>query len=410
MAWLMGQEEHATPVMECDYVEEGIDLQNITISWEGETSNVTLPLSHKNSSVIHAIVDGGSGVNIISRETYDKWGLPPLEKAPYTIKLADQSRVTPVGLARDVPVRLAGVRFVMSFAVMDLPQHSSSFSALLGRPWLRAVAALHDWRNNTLQFQSRDGAVKVNLKDGKIRPIVPRGSEPSSSSSTASTDSKISQLPSGMSSEYCMNWMSALALIDCNTITVEAIKEVQKIDSDQALNHTVVLKESDIESTWNEFKSVSTTYSVGEKDLSGFPEPEANVAEKDEEAYDLLWLEAEMDKYCLSYSSGESDDNLAHAEEAKNPHNVARRATKKNRRIKKKNPTQTGVYQALRRHRRKRKHTGDGLCWIDHIYSTGVVMRQKRDGNHFPELVHGRRLREYHYPAEEPPELVIPPR
>ena len=62
----MGQEEHTTPVMECDYVEEGIDLHNIAISWEGETSNVTLPLSHKNSSVIHVIFDGGSGVNILS--------------------------------------------------------------------------------------------------------------------------------------------------------------------------------------------------------------------------------------------------------------------------------------------------------------------------------------------------------
>ena len=35
MAWLMGNEEHASPVMECDYVEEGVDLHNISISWEG---------------------------------------------------------------------------------------------------------------------------------------------------------------------------------------------------------------------------------------------------------------------------------------------------------------------------------------------------------------------------------------
>ena len=119
--------------------------------------------------------------------------------------------------------------------------------------------------------RSRDGAVKVNLKDGKIRPIVPRGSEPSSSSSTASMDSKISQLPSGMSSMYCMNWMSALALIDCNNIKVEAIKEAQNIDSGQVHNHVVVLKKSGIQSTWNESKSVSTAYSVGEKYPSGFP-------------------------------------------------------------------------------------------------------------------------------------------
>ena len=85
-----------------------------------------------------------------------------------------------------------------------------------------------------------------------------------------------------------------------------------------------------------------------------------------------------MDKYCLSYSSGESNNNLAHAEEAKYPQNVARRATKKNRRIKRKNPTQIGVHQALRR------HTRDGLCWIDHIYYTKAVMRQKQDENHSP--------------------------
>ena len=133
--------------------------------------------------------------------------------------------------------------------------------------------------------------------------------------------------------------MSTLVLVDCNNITIEAIKEAQKIDSGQDLNHIVVLKETGIESTWDESESVSIAYSVEEKYPLGFPELEANVAEKDEKAYDLLWLEAEMDKYCLSYSSGESNNNLAHAKEAKYPHNVARRATKKNKRIKRKNPT-----------------------------------------------------------------------
>jgi len=60
-----------------------------------------------------------------------------------------------------------------------------------------------------------------------------------------------------------------------------------------------------------------------------FLEPKAEIVEKDEEVYDLLWLEAEMDKYFLSYSSGELDDKLTHAKEAKETHNVARRATKK---------------------------------------------------------------------------------
>ena len=48
----------------------------------------------------------------------------------------------------------------------------------------------------------------------------------------------------------------------------------------------------------------------------------------------------------MSYSSGESEDNLAHAEEAKKTHNVARRATKKQRRATKNKPTHVGVYDA----------------------------------------------------------------
>ena len=71
MTWLREQEEQATPTVECDYVEEGIDLHNIAISWEGETSNVIMLMSHKSSLVITAIIDEGSGVNILSRETYD---------------------------------------------------------------------------------------------------------------------------------------------------------------------------------------------------------------------------------------------------------------------------------------------------------------------------------------------------
>jgi len=56
--------------MECKNVEEGIELHNITISWEGETFDITL-------------------------------------------------LVTPVGLAPDDLVKLVGVRFVVSFVVMD---------------------------------------------------------------------------------------------------------------------------------------------------------------------------------------------------------------------------------------------------------------------------------------------------
>ena len=54
----------------------------------------------------------------------------------------------------------------------------------------------------------------MNLKDGKVRPFIPRGSEPSSLASTATHTSVDSQLPSELSYDYVMNWVEALATID----------------------------------------------------------------------------------------------------------------------------------------------------------------------------------------------------
>ena len=109
-----------------------------------------LPISYKTYNVVSSIVDGGLCINIIAKKLYDAWELPKMEPAPFSIKLADQRRVTPLGLVKNVPVKVAGIRFLIAFVVMDLPLHSSSFSVLLGRPWLKAVAVMHDWKNNTL--------------------------------------------------------------------------------------------------------------------------------------------------------------------------------------------------------------------------------------------------------------------
>jgi len=134
MTSLMGNKDHTSHVMECNYIEEGIYLRNIMVSWESDTSNMTLQLSNKNLRVIQDIIDGGLRVNILPQDSYKAWGLPPLEKASFIIKLTDQSHIIPMGQAQNIPIQLAGFWIVMSFIVMDMPTHSSCFLALLGRP------------------------------------------------------------------------------------------------------------------------------------------------------------------------------------------------------------------------------------------------------------------------------------
>ena len=73
------------------------------------------------------------------------------------------------------------------------------------------------------------GQVKVDLRDGRIRPVIPRGSEPSSSASTATHTTIDSQIPSELSSDYVMNWVEALATIDCLMLGIEKpLKEEPK--------------------------------------------------------------------------------------------------------------------------------------------------------------------------------------
>lgn len=81
---------------------------------------------------------------------------PTMELAPFSINLVDQSRLSPLGLVKNVPILIVGVRFLVYFLMVNFPSHGSSFSILLGIPWLRVVAVMHDWNNETLMLQSQD--------------------------------------------------------------------------------------------------------------------------------------------------------------------------------------------------------------------------------------------------------------
>lgn len=81
-AWVSSDRPTPLAEVECDFIEEGVDRHNIAlVSWEGDASNVILPMTHKNCKAISLIVDGGSGINIISHcfmmnGTYLLWNQP----------------------------------------------------------------------------------------------------------------------------------------------------------------------------------------------------------------------------------------------------------------------------------------------------------------------------------------------
>ena len=100
---------------------ENQKVYHINITWETDNANVIVPVAYKAFPRINAIVDGGSGVNIISTELYNEWNLGPLEEPGFVLKLADQRSTKPRGILRDLPIRIGGLSYNITVAVMDLP-------------------------------------------------------------------------------------------------------------------------------------------------------------------------------------------------------------------------------------------------------------------------------------------------
>jgi len=77
--------------------------------------------------------------------------------------MANQTTAKPLGLIRDLKIFFHGISYIVTFSVINSSVVNSSYSMLLGRPWLRDVKVSHDWGTNivTEQFGAQTKRPKV---------------------------------------------------------------------------------------------------------------------------------------------------------------------------------------------------------------------------------------------------------
>ena len=118
-----------------------------------------------------ATLDGGAGVNIISRKWVEQCEMKYVA-APFKLRMADQSVTEPIGLVPGVMIKVGGVKFDIPFLVLDV---GDSYGMLLGRPWLRAAGAVHDWGTDELTMNIGNKKVTISTSaiklEEKKRPI-----------------------------------------------------------------------------------------------------------------------------------------------------------------------------------------------------------------------------------------------
>ena len=110
-------------------------------------------------------MDGGAQICVITQTCVEKMGLVVAGVSGFRIRLANHQKVKCLGVVRDLEVEAYAVKTVVDFHVM--PAGLGAYPIILGRPWLRAVNAVQDWRRGTISVHGKTGDKKLFDMDSK---------------------------------------------------------------------------------------------------------------------------------------------------------------------------------------------------------------------------------------------------
>ena len=94
------------------------------------------------------ILDLGSNVNVLTKQTWEQMGSPKLARSPIHLRLANQQQVSPLGQLPQVPVDIDGVRSSTDFEVIEIIGDSRPYPTLLGIDWAIGNMAIIDLRED----------------------------------------------------------------------------------------------------------------------------------------------------------------------------------------------------------------------------------------------------------------------
>ncbi len=92
-----------------------------------------------NNIVEDVLIDGGTSVNIITKNLKTKLGLPKPRLVPYHLKMANESMTKPLRIIKNLKIHIHGIPYIATLTVLKNNVVDYNYFMLLGRPWLHMI-------------------------------------------------------------------------------------------------------------------------------------------------------------------------------------------------------------------------------------------------------------------------------
>nr|GFA57077.1 hypothetical protein [Tanacetum cinerariifolium] len=110
----------------------------------------------------HSLADLGASINLMPLSVWEGLLLPELTPTCMTLELADRSVSKPIGIAKDVSVKVGVFQFPADFVVVDF-EPDPRVLLILGRCFLKTGRALIDVHKGELTLRIENEAITYNL-------------------------------------------------------------------------------------------------------------------------------------------------------------------------------------------------------------------------------------------------------
>ena len=130
------------------------DVKNADLHWsfdrtmENNYESVEIVVEVVDKQIPCTVIDNRANINIMPASTMQKLGLAITHPSLYSIRIADQALVKPMGRIKDLTVKTGGVNYQVNFEVLPMKRSISTmlneeaYPLLLGRGFLRQCAGV----------------------------------------------------------------------------------------------------------------------------------------------------------------------------------------------------------------------------------------------------------------------------